>query len=115
MDRLGVDVKGRIYEGLLEKNAAEVKSGAGQYFTPRPIIEAMVQCIDPKIKETISDPACGTGGFLLAAYNHMKGQSQDRELLRKLRDGALTGRQRGNVSRPHHTSMGSEIFLENSR
>jgi type I restriction enzyme M protein len=88
---VGVDVKGRIYEGLLEKNASEVKSGAGQYFTPRPIIEAMVQCIDPKIKETISDPACGTGGFLLAAYNHMKGQSQDRELLRKLRDGALTG------------------------
>ena len=88
---IGVDVKGQIYEGLLEKNAAEVKSGAGQYFTPRPIIDAIVKCIDPKIKETICDPACGTGGFLLAAYDFMKGQSQDRELLTKLRNKAFTG------------------------
>ncbi len=88
---IGVDVKGHIYEGLLEKNAAEVKSGAGQYFTPRPVINAIVQCINPKIGETICDPACGTGGFLLSAYDFMKGQSKDRELLAKLRNESLTG------------------------
>lgn len=86
-----VDVKGEIYEGLLERNASEVKSGAGQYFTPRPVIDAIVRCVDPKIGETVCDPACGTGGFLLSAYDHMKGQSQDREKLRKLRYGSLRG------------------------
>lgn len=84
-----VDVKGEIYEGLLERNASEVRSGAGQYFTPRPVIEAIVKCIDPKIGETVCDPACGTGGFLLAAYDHMKGQSQDREKLRELRHNSF--------------------------
>ena len=74
----GVDVKGHIYEGLLEKNASEVRSGAGQYFTPRPVIDAIVECVSPKIRETVCDPACGTGGFLLSAYDHMKDQSQDR-------------------------------------
>ena len=88
---LKVDVKGEIYEGLLERNASEVKSGAGQYFTPRPVIQAIVQCIDPKIGATVCDPACGTGGFLLAAYDHMKTQSQDREKLRGLRHTAFTG------------------------
>ncbi|KAA5801065.1 SAM-dependent DNA methyltransferase [Alkalicaulis satelles] len=88
---LSVDVKGEIYEGLLERNASEVKSGAGQYFTPRPVIEAIVQCVDPKIGESVCDPACGTGGFLLAAYDHMKGQTQDREKLRSLRHTAFTG------------------------
>lgn len=88
---LDVDVKGGIYEGLLERNASEVRSGAGQYFTPRPVINAIVECIDPRIGETVCDPACGTGGFLLAAYDHMKRQSQDREKLRTLRRQALTG------------------------
>ena len=88
---IGVDVKGQIYEGLLEKNASEVKSGAGQYFTPRPVIDAIVNCVMPKIGETICDPACGTGGFLLAAYDHMKTQSQDREKLRKLRHESFSG------------------------
>lgn len=88
---IGVDVKGAIYEGLFEKNAGEVKSGAGQYFTPRPLIQAMVKVIDPRIGETVHDPACGTGGFLLAAYDHMKGQSQDRTLQRKLREKSLSG------------------------
>lgn len=88
---IGVDVKGAIYEGLLEKNAAEVKSGAGQYFTPRPLIEAMVKVIDPRIGETVHDPACGTGGFLLAAYDHMKGQSHDRAKQRILREKSLSG------------------------
>jgi type I restriction enzyme M protein len=88
---IGVDVKGAIYEGLLERNAAEVKSGAGQYFTPRPLINAMVTVIDPRIGETVHDPACGTGGFLLSAYDHMKGQSQDRARQRKLREQSLSG------------------------
>ena len=88
---IGVDVKGEIYEGLLEKNASEVKSGAGQYFTPRPVIEAIVDCVDPKPGETVCDPACGTGGFLLTAYDHMKGQSQDRDKLRALRQATFNG------------------------
>ena len=88
---LDVDVKGEIYEGLLERNASEVKSGAGQYFTPRPVIGTIVKCVDPKIGETVCDPACGTGGFLLAAFEHMKTQSQDRDKLRKLRHSAFTG------------------------
>ncbi|MGE0652683.1 MAG: class I SAM-dependent DNA methyltransferase, partial [Alphaproteobacteria bacterium] len=88
---LKVDVKGEIYEGLLERNASEVKSGAGQYFTPRPVIEAIVNCVNPEVGETVCDPACGTGGFLLAAYDHMKTQSQDREKLRDLRHTAFTG------------------------
>ena len=88
---IGVDVKGRIYEGLLEKNASEVKSGAGQYFTPRPVIDAIVKCVHPLIGETVCDPACGTGGFLLSAYDFMKNQKQDRELLRHLRHEAFQG------------------------
>ena len=68
---LEADVKGDIYEGLLEKNAQDVKSGAGQYFTPRPLIKAMVECIRPKLGKTIADPACGTGGFFLAAYDYL--------------------------------------------
>lgn len=61
------DVKGEIYEGLLQKNAEDIKSGAGQYFTPRPLIKAMVKCLRPEPKKTIADPCCGSGGFFLAA------------------------------------------------
>lgn len=61
------DVKGEIYEGLLQKNAEDVKSGAGQYFTPRPLIRAMVRCVRPEPMKTIADPCCGSGGFFLAA------------------------------------------------
>jgi type I restriction enzyme M protein len=68
---LDADVKGEIYEGLLEKNAEDTKSGAGQYFTPRPLIRAMVECLRPEPMKTIVDPACGTGGFFLAAYDHI--------------------------------------------
>lgn len=68
---LGVDVKGDIYEGLLEKNAEDTKSGAGQYFTPRALIKAMVECVRPEPEKTIGDPACGTGGFFLAAYDFL--------------------------------------------
>jgi type I restriction enzyme M protein len=66
---LDIDVKGDIYEGLLQKNAEDTKSGAGQYFTPRPLIKAMVEVIKPEPGNTICDPACGTGGFLLAAHD----------------------------------------------
>ncbi|MEX1058668.1 MAG: class I SAM-dependent DNA methyltransferase, partial [Natronospirillum sp.] len=68
---MGADVKGDIYEGLLEKNAEDTKSGAGQYFTPRALIRAMVECIRPEPGKTIADPACGTGGFFLAAYDYL--------------------------------------------
>jgi type I restriction enzyme M protein len=69
---LGIDVKGSIYEGLLEKNAQELKSGAGQYFTPRSVIDAMVTVVNPDPHQTVHDPACGTGGFLLSAWEHMR-------------------------------------------
>jgi type I restriction enzyme M protein len=69
---LDVDVKGSIYEGLLARQAEDVKSGAGQYFTPRPLIDAMVEVVDPGPRETVHDPACGTGGFLLAAWERMR-------------------------------------------
>ena len=68
---LGADVKGDIYEGLLERNAEDTKSGAGQYFTPRALIRAMVECVRPEPNKTIADPACGTGGFFLAAYDFL--------------------------------------------
>jgi type I restriction enzyme M protein len=68
---LGTDVKGDIYEGLLEKNAEDTKSGAGQYFTPRALIQAMVECIRPKPGKTMADPACGTGGFFLAYHDYL--------------------------------------------
>ena len=66
---LDTDTKGDLYEGLLQKNAEDTKSGAGQYFTPRALIEAMVACVRPEPMKTIADPACGTGGFFLGAYN----------------------------------------------
>jgi type I restriction enzyme M protein len=85
---LDVDIKGDIYEGLLEKNAQDTKSGAGQYFTPRALIDAMVRVIAPEPEETICDPACGTGGFFLTAHdyitkNHKLDKSQKEFLKRK--------------------------------
>ena len=68
---LDADTKGDIYEGILEKNAEDTKSGAGQYFTPRALIQAMVACVAPEPGKTIADPACGTGGFFLAAYDYL--------------------------------------------
>lgn len=68
---LDIDVKGEIYEGLLEKNAEDIKSGAGQYFTPRTLIKAMVEVMRPEPGQIICDPACGTGGFLLAAHDYL--------------------------------------------
>ena len=85
------DVKGASYESILEKNGQDKKSGAGQYFTPRALIKAMVDVTNPKITETVCDPACGTGGFLLAAFDHMKRESQDRRKQMFLKTEALTG------------------------
>ncbi len=85
------DVKGAIYESILEKNGQDKKSGAGQYFTPRSLISTMVDVTRPQIGETVCDPACGTGGFLLAAYDYMKVQSSDKEKSEFLREQALHG------------------------
>jgi len=98
---LGADTKGEIYEGLLEKNAEDTKSGAGQYFTPRALIKAMVQCVRPEPDKTIADPACGTGGFFLAAYdcllaNHKMNKAQKAFL-------------------KHHTFFGHEIVANTRR
>ena len=90
---MSADVKGDAYEGLLEKNAQDTKSGAGQYFTPRALIRAMVDCVAPRPGETVCDPACGTGGFLFSAHNyvvhHNANLSKDEK--RHLKDKAFTG------------------------
>lgn len=70
---MSTDAKGDLYEGLLQKNAEDTKSGAGQYFTPRAIIQAIVACVQPKSKQSIADPACGTGGFFLVANEWITG------------------------------------------
>ena len=85
------DLKGAIYERILEDNGQDKKSGAGQYFTPRALIKAIVDVVDPKINETVADPCCGTGGFLLAAYDHMRVQSKDMEKQEFLKNRALFG------------------------
>ena len=85
------DLKGAIYESILQKNGQDKKSGAGQYFTPRPLINAMVDVVQPKITETVADPACGTGGFLLAAYDYMRKQSDEPSKVEFLRTKALSG------------------------
>jgi type I restriction enzyme M protein len=88
------DVKGDAYEGLLEKNAADTKSGAGQYFTPRALIRAMVDVAQPRPDTTIADPACGTGGFLLAAADYISDPTHyelDRNQKLWLRDHAFRG------------------------
>src|SRR4051812_21816205 len=94
---LSADVKGDAYEGLLQKNAEDVKGGAGQYFTPRALIAAMVDAVAPRPGSgsdlpTICDPACGTGGFLLAAHDYIaKHHSLDREQKKRLKSGTLFG------------------------
>jgi len=71
------DGLGDLYEGLLEKNANETKSGAGQYFTPRPLIDSIVQLVQPQPGETIQDPAAGTAGFLIAADAYIRSKTDD--------------------------------------
>lgn len=88
---LDVDVKGEVYEGLLAKNADDVRGGAGQYFTPRPIIRAIVEVMRPEPMMRISDPACGTGGFLLAAFEYLKSRTANDIEAAHLRTVALHG------------------------
>lgn len=100
---MGADVKGDIYEGLLEKNAEDTKSGAGQYFTPRSLIRVMVECMRPEPGKTIADPACGTGGFFLAAYDFLS--NPDNHQLDKAQKDFLK----------HHTFHGNEIVPNTRR
>jgi type I restriction enzyme M protein len=88
---LDIDVKGDIYEGLLQKNAEDTKSGAGQYFTPRPLIKAIVEVMKPEPGMTICDPACGTGGFLLAAHDYISHYNIDKEQKQFLKLNTLKG------------------------
>lgn len=89
---LSADVKGDAYEGLLQKNAEDVKGGAGQYFTPRPLIAAMVDAVSPQPGQTICDPACGTGGFLLAAHDYIaRLPGLDKAQKKRLKNGTLFG------------------------
>lgn len=91
--RLDVDVKGEIYEGLLARNAEDVRGGAGQYFTPRPVIRAIVEVMRPEPTMRITDPACGTGGFLLAAHEYIRRNYHDldRRTERFLKERAFYG------------------------
>ena len=100
---LGADLKGDMYEEILEADAADKKSGAGQYFTPRPLIRAMVECVRPEPGKTIADPACGTGGFFLAAQEFLTDpahHSLDRDQKQFLK---------------HHTFFGNEIVAGTRR
>jgi type I restriction enzyme M protein len=89
--RLDVDVKGDVYEGLLARNADDVRGGAGQYFTPRPVIRAIVEVMRPEPTMRISDPACGTGGFLLAAFEYLKNRTKNAKQAVRLRTRTLHG------------------------
>jgi type I restriction enzyme M protein len=100
---MGADVKGDIYEGLLAKNAEDTKSGAGQYFTPRALIKAIVECVRPEPSKTIADPSCGTGGFFLAAYDFLT--NPDNYRLDKAQKQFLK----------HSTFFGNEIVPETRR
>jgi type I restriction enzyme M protein len=107
---LDVDVKAAAFEGLLEKAAAEGKKGAGQYFTPRLLIQSIVRCTkpDPRARRdfTIGDPACGTGGFLVAAYEwlmHETGGALDRDVAKRVRAGTYYGQEL--VARPRRLAL----------
>jgi type I restriction enzyme M protein len=97
---MDADTKGDLYEGLLQKNAEDTKSGAGQYFTPRALIQAMVECVRPEPLKTIADPACGTGGFFLGAQQWLLGQNLNRKAAEFL---------------PHQTFHGNEIVAGTRR
>ena len=107
---LDVDVKAAAFEGLLEKAAAEGKKGAGQYFTPRLLIQSMVRCIkpDPRVSRDfkIGDPACGTGGFLVAAYEWLMGETGgalDRDIATRIRTETYYGQEL--VARPRRLAL----------
>jgi len=113
---LGVDVKAEAYEGLLEKAASEGKKGAGQYFTPRVLIKSIVRCMKPDprahLEFTISDPACGTGGFLVAAYEWLieeaKGGALDRDVAKRVKNKTYFGQDL--VARPRRLAL-MNLFL----
>ena len=113
---LGVDVKAEAYEGLLEKAASEGKKGAGQYFTPRVLIKSIVRCMKPDprahLEFTISDPACGTGGFLVAAYEWLveeaKGGALERDVAKRVKNKAYFGQDL--VARPRRLAL-MNLFL----
>src|SRR3954447_5897289 len=113
---LGVDVKAHAYEGLLEKAASEGKKGAGQYFTPRVLIQSIVRCMKPDPRGNpafaIADPACGTGGFLVAAYEWLmeqtKGGALDRETSRRVKRKTYFGTEL--VARPRRMAL-MNLFL----
>ena len=88
---LDEDVKGALYESILQKYGQDKKSGVGQYFTPRPLVDVIVELVNPQIGETVTDPACGTGGFLLSAFKHMQNQSFDAKKLEFLRNESIHG------------------------
>ena len=105
-----MDIKAAAYEGLLEKAASEGKKGAGQYFTPRVLIDSIVRCMrpDPRTRKdfTICDPACGTGGFLVASYEWLIGQTGgalDRDVARRVRRSTYHGQEL--VPRPRRLSL----------
>lgn len=107
------DVKGEIYEGLLQKNAEDIKSGAGQYFTPRPLIRAMVKCVRPEPMKTIADPCCGSGGFFLAAQAFLadpENYSLDREQKEFLKNETFYGNEI--VSATYKTAL-MNLYLHN--
>jgi len=113
---LGVDVKAAAYEGLLEKAASEGKKGAGQYFTPRVLIESIVRCMKPDprahVDFTVSDPACGSGGFLVASYEWLLGQTKggalDRTIAKRIRTKTYYGQDL--VARPRRLAL-MNIYL----
>lgn len=114
---LGVDIKAAAYEGLLEKAASEGKKGAGQYFTPRVLIQSIVRCMkpDPRTRPdfTICDPAIGTGGFLVAAYEWLAGQTKgalDRDVAKRVRSKTYFGEEL--VPRPRRLAL-MNIYLHN--
>ena len=112
---MDVDVKGEAFEGLLEKSASEGKKGAGQYFTPRPLIQSMVRVMkpDPRTKSdfTIADPSCGTGGFLIAAYEWLMKETKgalDRDSIKRIKNKTYYGQEL--VPRPARLAM-MNLFL----
>lgn len=105
------DVKGDIYEGLLQKNAEDTKSGAGQYFTPRSVIQAMVACVRPEPMKTVMDPCCGSGGFLLAAQKFItENFSLDRDAKEFLKKEAFRG---GELVRTTYKLALMNLYLHN--
>jgi len=113
---LDLDIKGAAFEGLLEKAASEGKKGAGQYFTPRLLIQALVRCMQPDPRDAevfkICDPACGTGGFLVCSYEWLKdetsGGAMDREVAKRIKTGTYYGQEL--VPRPRRLAL-MNMFL----